>query len=172
MKTIVQTTTLALLLSCFSSYAFSQNNHGKESFSDRLTLGGNVGLQFGTQTLINVSPKAGYYITDDLLGGMGLTYTYYNDSYLNYSESVYGTSLFATYFATDFLMLYTEYEALNGYWSDPRSKSWIGSLFVGGGIGTRMGRTFTSFLILYNVNESVYSPYSNPVFRVNFGVGL
>jgi hypothetical protein len=29
-----------------------------------------------------------------------------------------------------------------------------------------------SIMFLWNINESFYSPYSNPIIRIGFGVGL
>ena len=41
------------------------------SFMDKLFLGGNFGLQFGTVTNIEFSPLVGYHITNRLAGGVG-----------------------------------------------------------------------------------------------------
>jgi hypothetical protein len=44
---------------------------------------------------------------------------------------------------------------------------------VGGGIKQEIGvNSFLTLMLLYNLNETVNSPYSNPVIRVGFAVGL
>jgi hypothetical protein len=49
----------------------------------------------------------------------------------------------------------------------------INSFFVGGGYHQPIGnKAFMDFLLLFNLNESYDSPYSNPIFRLGFGVGL
>ena len=72
----------------------------KKEFSfDDFYAGGNFGLQFGTITLIDVSPLIGYKITDRYSMGIGGTYTYYRDKRFNpaYTSNVYGGRLFAKF---------------------------------------------------------------------------
>ena len=45
--------------------------------------------------------------------------------------------------------------------------------FVGGGYRQLISnRTFIDFLILFDINNTLYSPYSNPIFRIGVGVNL
>ena len=47
------------------------------------------------------------------------------------------------------------------------------SLFVGAGYSQPLGgRAYLDLLILFNLNDTYNSPYSNPIFRVGFGFGL
>jgi hypothetical protein len=47
------------------------------------------------------------------------------------------------------------------------------SIFVGGGYRQPIGnRVSMDLLILFNLNDSYNSPYSNPIFRLGVGVGL
>ena len=42
---------------------------------------------------------------------------------------------------------------------------------VGGGLSQRIGMyNSVSFMVLWDINESTYTPYSNPVFRIGFNV--
>ncbi|TNF44384.1 MAG: hypothetical protein EP311_01250, partial [Cytophagales bacterium] len=50
------------------------------SLKDRMFFGGNLGLQFGTVTFIDISPLAGVMITPRLSAGAGITYQYYDDN--------------------------------------------------------------------------------------------
>ena len=74
------------------------------------------------------------------------------------------------------LFAQAEYELLSvEYFVDPTTttRRSINSLFLGGGLYQQMGgRGFATIAILYNVLETEYSPYSNPVIRIGFGVGF
>src|SRR6185369_4201295 len=69
-----------------------QPEPAEESFWDKIYIGGNFGLEFGTRTIINVSPQIGYRLTDKFVPGIGLTYIYYNYRYPG-SSSRYETSI-------------------------------------------------------------------------------
>jgi len=154
----------------------SSKSSGSDFF-DRIYIGGNIGLQFGTQTILGISPQIGYKFTDQLIAGFGVQYYYfkYSDDYTKYSSNIYGGSLFAKYLLTDNLFLHTEYEVLNlavpiDYGSFRREE--VTSILVGGGYRQMLGeRSSVDFLVLFNLNESRYSPYSNPIIRVGFGFG-
>jgi hypothetical protein len=50
---------------------------------------------------------------------------------------------------------------------------WAHDIFLGGGYRQWIGeKAFMSLSILWNVNETPYSPYSNPIFRIGFGAGI
>lgn len=118
--------------------------------------------------------------------------------YLNYSASVYGGRIFFRYYLRSLfdnflgnVFAHAEYEYLyyirpykydrNGYILDPYLNRFspgkdvveINSIFVGGGYQQPIGgRAFIDIMILFNLNDTYNSPYSNPVFRIGFGVGL
>ena len=118
--------------------------------------------------------------------------------YLNYSASVYGGRIFFRYYLRSIfdnflgnIFAHTEYEYLyyvRPYKYDPKGNILdpyyshfspgkdvveINSLFVGGGYQQSVGgRAFIDIMILFNLNDTYNSPYSNPVFRIGFGVGL
>ena len=162
-----------------TSSLFAQGTIGKRrTLSDKVFFGGNLGLQFGTVTSIDVSPIGGYRPIDDLYLGLGLSYKYYKDnSYLDLSTQIYGGSIFARYvFFTNFFV-HTEFEelnleqqyfdALNKY--PDQNRFWIGSFLVGGGYIQPLGeRTAATITILFNLNESANSPYQNPIVRIGF----
>jgi len=48
-------------------------------------------------------------------------------------------------------------------------RTWITSALVGGGIRQPIGkRSYATLLILYNLTEEAFTPYSNPVIRIGF----
>jgi len=65
-----------------------------------------------------------------------------------------------------------EYASLIVAWLLDRDRFFVNSVFLGGGYIQRFGNAFFSLMLLYNFNESVFSPYTNPVIRFNFGIGL
>ena len=62
-------------LSLLSSGQESQVNK-KKDFWNRVSVGGNFGLQFGTVTAIDVSPEVMIRVVDQLHLGVGFSYDY------------------------------------------------------------------------------------------------
>lgn len=145
-------------------------------FKDRLYYGGNFGMQFGTVTLIDISPLVGVMITPKLSSGVGITYQYFNDRrFIGGQTSSYGGRLFTRYNVLPNIFLHAEYESINfdnyNLISDRFERIWSNALFLGGGyfapFGPRGGANFT---FLYNVlHDNLRSPYGEPyVIRVGF----
>lgn len=173
--TLLQTTLAVGQYTRDDSALETQPNEDKKGIDfNRLYVGGSLGAQFGTFTFVNLSPDLGYWFTDRFTAGIGARYLYFSDSRTNYSTTIVGGSIFARYLITPEIFGHVEYEVLNGRFDPTREKAFnISSLFVGGGYMQSLGdRFFTGIMLLYNVNDSVYSPYRNPVIRVTFGLGL
>jgi len=173
---------VVIIISLFFSIntsAQQKNIENKGSFKDRIFLGGNLGLQFGTITLIEISPLLGYKITDDFSAGIGFTYQYYKDTRFNpdYSTNIFGGRIFARYYIYQDFFAHSEVEVLNYdayYWpSNDKDNITITNVLVGGGYNQHVSqRASVSIMILWNLNEDINSLYSNPIFRVGFNVGL
>jgi len=146
----------------------------KESFWDRVYTGGNLGLQFGTITFIDVSPLVGYKITDKIHAGLGLTYQYQRYDVFDFETHVYGGRVFGRYFFTDYLFAHAEYEHLNLEAFDFRRRRVdVTSILGGAGFFQRFSENSgVTAMILYNFTQSAYTPYSNPIFRVGFNFGF
>jgi hypothetical protein len=148
----------------------------KKSFKDNIFVGGNVGIQFGTVTFVDVSPLVGYKFTEKISAGIGATYQYYRyrDKYYDFETNVYGGRVFGRYNFTNYLFGHVEYEYLNLEAFDfYRRRVDVGSLMAGAGYIQRISdRSGIVAMILYNFTESAYTPYQNPIFRVGFVVGL
>ncbi len=177
------------LILTFTAQVTAQDE-GEVTWRDRLYFGGNISLAVGSVTAIEIAPLAGYRITPRWSAGLGLNYEYYKSSgrdfgsisVSSYSTSIYGGNLFTNYvflknFPTDgiSLLAQTEYEALSlerKYFLDYTSSGRfiLHSIFVGGGIRQRLGRRSSlNVLLLWNLNETQYSPYySNPILKFNF----
>lgn len=171
---------LLLILLSFSSFAQDSTKTKKrlfnESFRDKIFTGGNIGLQFGTITFIEVSPLIGYRFTNKIWAGIGATYQYYryNDLYYALETNVYGGRLFGRYFFTNNLFAHVEYEYLNLEAFDfQRRRVDVTSILGGIGYIQRFGlNSGITAMLLYNFTESYYTPYTNPIFRIGINIGF
>jgi hypothetical protein len=158
----------------------------KESVWDRMSLGGYLGMQFGTVTNIDISPLLIYRVIPSLYTGLGMTYLYYKDKRYepDYTSNGIGGSALVRYHVWKDLFAqveydplyytyYGEYDAFGNYVGLHKEAVWVHDLLLGAGYRQWMGeRSFATISIFYNVNETYYSPYRNPIIRIGFGVGL
>ena len=155
--------------------ADSTQSDGPSSFGDRLVYGGNLGLSLGNVTVIDVSPTVGYKVTEKFIVGPGATYLYYNDNITQFRASVYGGRLFGQYLINRYLFAYGEMEVLNGEFDqfEPSKRINVVSPLAGAGFYQSLGGFGYSFTVLWNFNDSRFSPHpSNPVIRGGFNIGL
>ena len=204
---IIFITSLILLFSLFT-YSQEPDRKKNHDFWERVSVGGNLGLQFSAVTSIDISPEIMIRVVDQFHLGIGFSYDYLQSKafflddttqqFLDFKANVYGGRIFARYYLRslfdNFLgnfFGHAEYEYLyyttpytpdrSGRYSDPfgnlyskgRNVQEISSLFVGVGYEQPLSkRAFMDLLILYNINETYNSPYTNPVFRLGFGFRL
>jgi len=144
----------------------------------RVTIGGGFGMTFGDLTFIEIAPTFGYYLTDNILAGVGGSYTYYSDNRggSNWSTSIYGGRIFGQYLFDNLpLLAHTELELINfDDLVDGRVN--IVNLYVGGGIQQRFSNnSFFYILALWNLNEtkeSLYFQPPSPIIRGGIAIGL
>lgn len=170
-----------------SCHAQDYRQTPKERFSDKIFVGGGLGLQFGTLTLIDVSPIIGYRVTEKFETGLGFTYKYYKykDYYAIGSDlksNILGGSVFARYHIFENVFAHVEFERLHYRYDDyynsgaglqsDRITANFNSIFVGGGYRQRISKGSYFFIMaLWNINEGALSPYSNPVLRMGMVFG-
>jgi hypothetical protein len=167
-----------LIWLAFPVIVFSQGAIEKKSrLSDKIFFGGGLGLQFGTVTIVDVSPMVGYKPTNNWFIGVKGNYQYYNNNSIHESTQIYGGSLFTSYILFENVALYAEYEALNmetAYFDPYHTQStnhrfWVHSPLVGGGFSQSLGeRSKLLILVLWDLNNSYYSPYTNPIIRLTY----
>jgi hypothetical protein len=153
------------------------------TFKERIRLGGSFGLSFGTFTNINLSPMAGYQITDKLVGGVGATVMWFKAKNFGVNAVYYGGRGFLMYNVIPIINIIAEYEALNvetDTFTKYNARKWINSPMVGASYSQPTGGRFIKavhFTALYNINYNNQiddygnniSPYGSPfVFRVTF----
>ncbi|HZF63921.1 MAG TPA: hypothetical protein VEZ55_05540 [Chitinophagaceae bacterium] len=188
---------LILMMLCAIVHAFGQDaseeGEEKKGFSrDKLFVGGNFGLSFGTYTLINVSPQIGYRFNKHFAAGTGVNLQYVSlkerfsngNLFRKSSQGVVGLNMFGRVYPIQHFMLQVQPEAnyVFGkeiyYDSNPRQEytmdaQIVPSLLLGGGLVLPAGRGATIISLFYDVLQNENSPYSNrPIFNFTFNVGL
>lgn len=172
---------VTLLISCF----FSVSTKAQSGFStDRLVFGGNFGASFSSyETLIGISPSVGYKVTDRLTLGTGVIYQFYRIKItpFDFKFNNYGARVYGTFQLNEFLILHSEYESLNLEYikyntlglPDGTGRRTIGTTLVGGGYRQYISANSTiDLMVLYNLTETPYTRYSNPIIRVGLSFGL
>jgi hypothetical protein len=148
---------------------------------ERIFVGGFIGLQFGTSTVINISPVIGYRITNRFSAGLGGTYQYYNDKFFGQSNTMHiiGYSFFSRFRVIPRAFLHAEYERLrlNSRFDDPNFETgnyfWEENFFLGGGYRQPLSDRMTlNLMLLYNFNSKSKVYYQNPIFRFGIDVSL
>lgn len=174
-----------IILLLFTAGLLSQATHAQRmvfdesDFQSKWVTGGGFGLSFSTfGSSIQLSPLLGYRISPRWETGIRLNYHYYSyrDDAFRFDSHNYGGGPYTNYVVYRGIFAHAEYEALSYerlFLSGERDRDWVHSIFIGGGLRQYFSpRSFASFLILYNLNETFDSPYANPTFRVGFGFGL
>ena len=175
-----------------SQQSTTSNKKKKSDFVDRLRVGGNFSLGFGSYTYINLSPRVHYLVQDNLGVGTGVSWYYWKDNRdygpnVNFKTSgnTWGLNFFSWYNPFGPVTLQAEYEPLNfevykGFNQDPNSgdvtylyeREWVHAMFLGGGIRQQSGRANIFIMMLYDVlYDSNRSFYSSP-WQLRMGVGF
>ena len=168
---------MALVLTFASQHIFSQdkenqNPYAGRPFKERLFIGGDLGLNFGTITYIRIAPLLGYHVSHKFSVGAGPSYQFYNDKrFTGYKTSIYGGSVFARYFVLEQIFLQTDFEVLNleelNY--DPfsdhfRSRVTIPIWLVGAGFIQRTPSGSGFFIgAFYDLIGDLNSPYPSDI---------
>lgn len=164
-----RTVYLSLLFCLLSFASYAQNGYEIDKRSDwreRVFTGGNLGLQFGSNTYINVSPVVGYRITDSFSAGGGISYVYRRFTFgpTKVSRTDYGGNLFARYNLFKNIFTMAQFEHLSFEITEGERQG-FSSVLAGGGISEPLGNNAAlSFTVLYNLSyrEGELSPYSSP----------
>lgn len=151
----------------------------KGSFWDteKIVTGGNIGLQIGSQTVVDISPMIGYKVTERIIPGIGITYQYYRVRYpgVDFSTHVYGARTFLRVYPLEVVFLHGEFEWLNGQF-DPffDRRLDVTALLAGPGYSMELGgRSAITFMVLYDFIQHPYSPYPDHfIIRGGIAIGL
>jgi hypothetical protein len=177
---------IVLLLLVTTSDFFAQRvKEVPPPLSQRLFFGGNLGLQFGTITDIQISPVVGLWLLPRLAVAIGPDYRYFK--YQSDQTSIYGgkgyvqfvvikdISTFLPIGTNTGVFLHLEDEVLSlesSYWKNPpvfSSRFNINTVLAGGGISQQIGRrSSVDIMMLWVLNDPGFDVYSNPEFRISF----
>ena len=169
---------LIIVLTILCQSLFGQDNDNQKK-SDKIYFGGNLGLNFGDITYIEISPLIGYKFNDNYSAGLSFTYRYFKDKRFEVSGNVLGGSIFNRYNVTDELFLIAEYQmlsysSLNSSFSEnENSRITIPYLWVGGGYNYRLGNRSAIFIsFVYDLIQDIDGRIQNPQIRggVTFGI--
>jgi len=150
-----------------------------------------IWLSFGSSTYIDLAPMVGYHVFDRLSLGLGPHYIYQSQkatsSFPSYQSHTYGLKGFTRFAlitnAEEWLPInlfselyfHGEYEWLSleeAYYVPPytgEGRYNYNGILLGGGLSQRIGLyNSVSFTVLWDINNTGISPYSNPVFRIGF----
>jgi len=166
---------ILLLLASLLSAVTNAQEEPKPKFKDRLFTGGGLGLQFGTVTLVNISPILGYRFNERLSSGVGITYIYLNYRDYDYSTSIYGGNIFTRFNIVEQIFLHSEFEILNldAYVDNEFKRVNASGFLVGGGYRALIGgKSFMTLMLLWDLIEDRNYPYRNPIIRGGIAIGL
>ena len=166
--------------------ASGQNSRGEAPpLRDRIFFTGNMGLQFGTYTNIQLAPAVGIWVLPRLAVAAGPTYQFFKDPFGK--TDIWGPRAY-----TQFLVVrdinnlipvgmnigiysHLEYEGLSlrrDYWWQnyyAEGRFFVHSALAGFGISQQVGpRSAITLTFLWELTESEYSLYSNPEIRIGF----
>lgn len=149
-----------------------------------------TGLWFGNYTNVELAPQFGFQITDRFSIGAGPHYIYYQNrdfySPVNFSTNIWGIKAFSRlsiirdasevlpFYIFDELFAHVEFELMsmeNKYFNAPSfpdsGRFWNQYVYLGAGVSQKISqRTSYFFLLLWNLNNTIYSFYRNPSYRV------
>jgi hypothetical protein len=166
--------------------AIAQDSDGKGFDKSKLFVGGNLGLAFGTYTIVNISPLVGYHFTNVLAAGVGLNYSYYGyDNGLYTSKQTYaGMSLFGRVYPIPQLFIQVQPE-LNYMWASQtpdagqqflpyKINQFVPSLLMGGGAAIPTGANGAIMIsVMYDVLQNIWSPYYHQaVYGFGYNIGF
>ena len=165
----------------------SASRKSTSNFVDRLRIGGNLSLGFGSYTYINVSPRVHYLVQDNLGVGTGFSYYYWKDNReyppnVNFKTSgnTWGLNFFSWYNPIGPITLQAEYEPLNVEFAQVNQnndligydREWVHAMFLGGGIRQQAGRANVFIMMLYDVLDNPNRSFYSSPWQLRMGVGF
>lgn len=184
MKGSFITTCTVLLLVASATLQGQRIREEAPPLRERIFFAGNMGLQFGTYTNVQLAPSIGIWVLPRLSFAVGPTYQFYKDPFGK--TDIYGPRVFSEFlFVRDLnniipiglsagIYTHIEYEGLSlrkDFWQNPyeTGRFFVHSALAGFGFNQQVGpRSFMTFTILWALNDTGYEIYSNPEIRIGF----
>lgn len=185
MKSSLKRVSILIFVILMSFITANASDDSEDKKPPKFYAGGNLGLQFGTITLVDVSPWISYRIIPQISFGIGGTYKYYRYNLLDtkIKRSYYGGRGFMRFYpqsksvgVLNQFFLHAEYEVLKMSLDAGNSdvpNQLVESIFAGVGYQVPLGEyAYGDIYLLYDFNQDAYSPYKNPLLRVGVAIGL
>ena len=167
----------------------AQDSDTKGFDKSKLFIGGNLGLAFGTYTVVNVSPQIGYHFSPMFAAGVGVNYSYYGYTdltYRNYKQSYAGINVFGRVYPIRQFFIQAQPEVNYIWGSETYSGNgldqtqynkiptqFVPSLLLGGGAAIPAGKGAIVISVLYDVIQNFWSPYRNQaVYGFGYNIGF
>jgi hypothetical protein len=179
---------LAILILTTSLSAVSAQSVREEAppLKERLFFGGNIGLQFGTITDIQVAPVVGLWVLPRLAVALGPDYHFFK--YQNLQTNIYGGKAYMEFVifqninkfipmgSNTGIFIHIEDELLSlesAFWKEQNTytseRFYINTILAGPGLSQQIGRRASlNIMFLWALNDSGYGIYGNPDIRVSF----
>ena len=183
---------LVWIFCCSVSGALAQDSDSASGFQrEKLFVGGNFGLTFGSYTFINISPQIGYRFNRFLAAGTGINFQYVSqksrdfngDLAFKVTQGVTGLNVFGRVYPVNQVMLQVQPEmnyvfGKQVFYQPEREENklaglWVPSLLAGGGLVLPAGRSAMIIGLFYDVLQKENAPYGNkPIVTFSYNVGL
>jgi hypothetical protein len=179
---------MAILILTTSLSALSAQSVREEAppLKERLFFGGNIGLQFGTITDIQVAPVVGLWVLPRLAVALGPDYHFFK--YQNLQTNIYGGKAYMEFVifqninkfipmgSNTGIFIHVEDELLSlesAFWKEQNTytseRFYINTILAGPGLSQQIGRRASlNIMFLWALNDSGYGIYGNPDIRVSF----
>jgi hypothetical protein len=179
---------MAILILTTSLSALSAQSVREEAppLKERLFFGGNIGLQFGTITDIQVAPVVGLWVLPRLAVALGPDYHFFK--YQNLQTNIYGGKAYMEFVifqninkfipmgSNTGIFIHIEDELLSlesAFWKEQNTytseRFYINTILAGPGLSQQIGRRASlNIMFLWALNDSGYGIYGNPDIRVSF----
>jgi hypothetical protein len=173
-------TVLVLLNISFTAILAQKTKSEVPPLKERLFYGGSLGLMFGTETSIDISPILGIWLLPRLNVAVGPKYEYYK--YYNFRSQSYGGKVYSQFvFLKDLdnlipmgvhlgFFLHAEDEFFKLDYTDGTQwiNPFINTVLLGAGINQPLGRRAAmNFMVLWPL-DNYYGLYSEPELRISF----
>ena len=182
---------VAFLFCCFSLTLYSQTEvvplpKGLQNYSVRnlkdstnrkckFLFGGNLGLQFGSVTSIQLNPKVGILPNQYICLGISGLYQYIRYQYDNivFRKNIFGVGVFGEgYLFRQMLVLHAEYEFLS-FPTNTEKRLLSHAILVGPGLNQKITSMVSFYaVILFPAYVTLRNVYSIPIVRVGVNVKL
>ncbi|MCB9093068.1 MAG: hypothetical protein H6620_10965 [Halobacteriovoraceae bacterium] len=166
------------ILLLFITITLANNVLSQES---RWVIGGSAGFNFGSVTVLEVSPRIGYRITSELTLGLGVGYRYYSDDSYSPSlnQNIFTGLAYGNYQINSNLYLHSEFDytsfervgLVSGNRILTKKREGISGLLVGGGyIIAPESRIKFAIEVLYDVLYDEQKSYRSEPLVIRGGV--